>query len=459
MSSISHEEFNTVDMDTNPMKIGTLTYTKMGLIALFIWMLWGDFCFTLMEILIPQLLPLTMKKLNASNALIGLFVGSLPAMLNMIINPIVSFKSDRTRTKWGRRRPFLFFATPFVTIFLIGLGWAPYLAKWLTTNILTSVNPVTMAFVMVGICAISFQVFNMFVGSVFYYIFADVVPQKYMGRFMSCFRVVGAAAGFVFNRYILGFADTDSAWIFTGVSLLYFVSFMLMCFKVKEGEYPPPADTEERKNFFSSIKLYFKECFSNPYYRWFFLGTGLNAVSVVCRAMFNIFFATKTLGLQLDAYGKIMSWGMIIGLVLYVPLGYLVDKLHPIRVYIFGITLVVFTNIFGFFLIHDKRTFFIFSMLLAVVYVIQVASTLPMYAALLPKARWGQFCSAQAMFQAILLIVANYGGGLFIDFIGSYRFIYVWDALFTSVALVAMYFVYVGWKRYGGYHHYVAPEE
>lgn len=35
---------------------GTLTYTKAGLFVLFAWLLWGDFCFTLMEAAAPNCL-------------------------------------------------------------------------------------------------------------------------------------------------------------------------------------------------------------------------------------------------------------------------------------------------------------------------------------------------------------------------------------------------------------------
>jgi len=72
----------------DPMRVGTLTYTKLGLVLLFVWMLWGDFWFAMMGVeLIPRLLPLSLKTFEASNALIGLVVGSLASVINMIVNP------------------------------------------------------------------------------------------------------------------------------------------------------------------------------------------------------------------------------------------------------------------------------------------------------------------------------------------------------------------------------------
>jgi hypothetical protein len=49
-----------------------LTYTKAGLFVLFSWLLWGDFCYTLMEAVVPSILPLKLKGLGCSNWLMGL---------------------------------------------------------------------------------------------------------------------------------------------------------------------------------------------------------------------------------------------------------------------------------------------------------------------------------------------------------------------------------------------------
>ena len=109
-----------------PYSVGTLHYTLGGVLAVCGWMLWGGFCYSMLAyVLVPTLLPLTLDSFHASGALIGLVVGSIPAAMNLVMNPILSTTSDRTRTKWGRRIPYLAFATPFVALFLILLGWTP----------------------------------------------------------------------------------------------------------------------------------------------------------------------------------------------------------------------------------------------------------------------------------------------------------------------------------------------
>lgn len=112
-------------------RCGTLVYTRAGLFLLFTWLLWGDFCFSLMENIWPNLLPLMLKSQGASNAILALVITTIPSAMNFVLNPIISTASDRFRSRWGRRIPFLLFATPFVVGFLVLLGFAPDLARML----------------------------------------------------------------------------------------------------------------------------------------------------------------------------------------------------------------------------------------------------------------------------------------------------------------------------------------
>jgi Na+/melibiose symporter-like transporter len=115
--------------------VGTLKYNKLQLCLLFGYLLMGGFTYCMLAYtLIPTLLPLTLDSFGASGAIIGLVVGSIPAGMNMVMNPILGTNSDRCRTRWGRRIPFLAFATPFVTVFMILIGWMPQFMDFIKNN-------------------------------------------------------------------------------------------------------------------------------------------------------------------------------------------------------------------------------------------------------------------------------------------------------------------------------------
>ena len=113
---------------------GTLTYTKIGLFNLFTWILWGDFCLCLMEMVIPAILPLKLKDLGCPNWMMGFILSTIPSIMGMAIGPYVSFKSDRCRSRWGRRIPFMLFTLPFLCISLCLLGFSEEIRGFLQSR-------------------------------------------------------------------------------------------------------------------------------------------------------------------------------------------------------------------------------------------------------------------------------------------------------------------------------------
>ncbi len=62
-------------------------------------------------------------------------MSTLPNIINSVFNPIVSFKSDRYRSRWGRRIPFIVMTLPFLVLSLIGLGYTSVLGRWVSATI------------------------------------------------------------------------------------------------------------------------------------------------------------------------------------------------------------------------------------------------------------------------------------------------------------------------------------
>ncbi len=93
-------------------RCGTLLYTQASLFVLFSWLLWGDFCFSLMENIWPNVLPFILKAEGAPNLLLSLLVTTIPNAMNFVLNPIISTASDRYRSpgadafrfSWSLRR-------------------------------------------------------------------------------------------------------------------------------------------------------------------------------------------------------------------------------------------------------------------------------------------------------------------------------------------------------------------
>lgn len=222
-------------------RVGTLVYTYRGLVIVFFWMLFGDFCFTMMEGVVPSLVPVMLKDISISNATIGLIAGTIPNILNLLFAPVVSYRSDRHRGKWGRRIPYLVLFSPIVAGCVVLTGYAPSIGAGLHGMLFArfgSISNGQVIFFSVAVCSILFQFFNVFVYYVYYYLFNDVIPQQFLGRFYALFRVVGAGGGIVFSRYFLGAAEKHPHAVFLSIAIIYLSVFLVMSWRVKEGEYP-----------------------------------------------------------------------------------------------------------------------------------------------------------------------------------------------------------------------------
>lgn len=452
---------------------GTLTYTKVGLFTLVAWMLWGDFCYTLMEAVVPSILPLKLKDLGCSNWMMGMIMSTIPGIFGMTVCPYISFKSDRYRSKWGRRIPFIIWTMPFLCASLVLLGWSEEISAWLRINsaFMNAYSPEAVTIGLIAIFMILFQFFNDFVASVFAYLFNDVVPPQFLSRFMGLFRIAGIVGSAVYNFFVFKYAESHMREIFTGAAILYFFGFGMMCLKVKERQYPP-LEEEEKKNSrgFAAIKSYFTESFSHKMYWMIFVG---NAFSAIAAAMvcFNVFFQ-KEMGLSLDQIGKLAAIMAAAMLAATYFAAVFIDRWHPVRItaYAVAFSLIgiamnwvwIFVklpgDIYFWLCIGTNMTTAFYSALAA------VAGT-PRQMRLFPQSRYGQFCSAQAMLKWLCVIGSGATAGLFIDVVRrfcpspdfAYRFNFVWTLVFSGFSVLFGIFVYREWLKMGGDHHYHPP--
>ncbi|MFZ5828268.1 MAG: MFS transporter [Bacillota bacterium] len=100
----------------------------------------GFFAISLMWPIYNVYMPILYSKFVASKALIGVLM-TLDNWLALTITPVVGILSDRTRTRFGRRIPYLLVGAPVAAIFmaLIPLGWATSLALFVTFAVMMNV--------------------------------------------------------------------------------------------------------------------------------------------------------------------------------------------------------------------------------------------------------------------------------------------------------------------------------
>jgi MFS family permease len=443
--------------------VGTLTYTTAGLVVVFCWLLWGDFAWSMRDRAIPPTVQLLLYKFGASNLVAGLLFGTLPPAIGLILGPIISYKSDRHRGRWGRRIPFILLPTPIIVLSIAGLAFSPQIGgcvdKWLGPH---SWGMNSSVLICMALFWMLFEFSATIANSVYIALINDVVPQEVLGRFFGLFRALSLIAGIIFTHWYMGKAETAYVWIFLGIGAIYGIGVTLMCLKVKEGEYPlhPPMDTGRNiRGFIQATKTYFQECFGNKYYWWLFGSITLAGVGTGGPVNLSSVFFAKSVHMDLTLYGNCLALTYCFSLGLAYPLGWLADRFHPLRVGMVALGLYVMVTLWGGFFARDSQTFAIALVAHGIVVGIWNTATASLLLRLLPKAEFAQFASAGGIINAVAwMMLAPVSGFILDHFHLDYRYTFFMGFGLTILGLLGLLVVHGKFTALGGPDHYAAPE-
>lgn len=448
----------------NTYTVGTLRYSRAGLFILFAWLFWGIFCSSMLgkvSVIFPTYL---LKVEGVSNTTATLLMSTIFQSMVVFLCPAISFRSDRTRSRWGRRIPYMLFTLPPLCLFVAGLGFSPRIAAMLRMSSVPEwlhLSPTTVGMGVIVFMLIGYYFFNLFVGSVLYYLYADVVPQAMLGRFLGLARMVGIFADFLFRRFLFQYSLDYMEWIFAGIAVLYFFGFGLMCLRVKEGQYPPVEDITDRTSILAQVRLYFSECFIHPVYVLLFLQSAFRTFAAAASVGTIVFL--MGLGVDMRFQGEVGAWIAVFSVMLPYPFGWLVDKCHPLRIYLLATMLAVPMEIAFFFGMQGPSSYIVCAAVGAIHFQLVSSASIPVLISLFPADKYGQFCSANAMVRSFAAVLGGLAAGPFLDHVtrnGSmtdgYRYMYLWIATFNAAAVVCLLAVYRHWRRLGG-SAYIAP--
>src|SRR5689334_564425 len=86
----------------------------MTLLPLYAFLLAGDLAWSLKERAVQELVKAQLREFSRDPVLLNILFGVLPALIALFAAPAVGAWSDRTRSRFGRRIPFLLVLTPLL---------------------------------------------------------------------------------------------------------------------------------------------------------------------------------------------------------------------------------------------------------------------------------------------------------------------------------------------------------
>lgn len=431
--------------------VGTLRYDKRQLVALFFWLMWNDFSLMLIE-QVNGLNGILMKDRGATFTQIAILT-AIGGFVLPWINPCVSTWSDRCRTPWGRRRPFLLTAAPLFALFLGITPYMPdlheYLARFPICESVLRHLPIDGGVLFIGTSSLFAGVFNSVVLAIFSYLYWDVVPETVMGRFQSLSKTATLLAGLIWSFFIYGLAEHHPKMVYTGTATFCLVIYMVSVWQIKEGEYPPP-DTHKYGGAIGAIKTYFVECFSASYFLWIYLASLFYQMGNAGN-WYQFNYLHYDLKLDLSTIGQTQGFAnaitTVFGLLFGFLIGALTDRLKPVRLISWSVLLMALLVFASYFYVHDRATYLVsfclFSIANFAFNVILGAFTIEVF----PRDKLGQFCSAQAVSYQVLVSLLNPLFGMFFDWIHNNRVSFLWTAIFYTFSALTYVKIAYNWRR------------
>lgn len=378
-------------------KAGTLVYDKKGLIKLFFWLYVGQFTFWIEHIAIPLLFPLLMSQ----KGFVAAEIGSLWALYPLgalVLFPLIGTLSDRTRTKWGRRRPWDLLTTP---VWFIGLLALPFIED-------QNYGQAMICMILIGFAGAGSNVLTGF--------YNDVVPPELLGRFNAGMRMLGSLGGILVNLVALRLFDGAPILVFVSLAVIGFCGEMLMLFMVKEGEYPPPPP---KTSILKTVGGFLKEGFANRYIIFLWLTMGMTALGGPVMGIYFNNFITNTetgLGYSSTQLGYMGAIGTALSMVLILPAGWFVDRFGPKKIWMWGGSLVGLSNLSMYFFATSFVSVTILYTIYATVNILMIATLLPVMYSFMPKDKFGQLNGSNQIVTRLLQIFGATTLGALITF-------------------------------------------
>jgi maltose/moltooligosaccharide transporter len=451
--------------------VGTLKYTGRGMVIVFLWLFWGDMVFQLSESVFPNSIGLQLDRLGVPKEWIGYLKGTAAAVVGVIMVPVIGFRSDRTRSRWGRRIPYIWWTIIPVSVSLAALGFTDDIGAWIRASDWPArlhIEPMTMIIAVVGTMIVLFDVSNMFVSTVWFFLLRDVVPNKYLVRFMAMFGMVATMMNITWNAWFAERVETHTRSLYLGAAALYLIGFTIICLTVKEGEYPPPEKVDARdsllKRFGKATTLYFTQCFEHPLILMVYVGQALFVFTLACQAYQQLYYL-RYLNFTLQEQARYWMWQCVGVLIIKFPIGWTIDKfIHPMKSTLYSslfllplpwLYFFVADYQFAWFFLPAYTMWVLINMYQCPLTQYYYLSIYPLQTKLFPAQQFGQFMSANSMVGSFVAIFAGALGATFMGWtnrkFGQYgnAFNFAWQGVFALIAFTVTWVTYRYWKLYG----------
>ncbi len=380
----------------------------------------GFFGISLIWPIFNNFVPIFLKGFGLSATLVG-FVMTWDNYLNMFVQPVVGERSDHTRTRFGRRKPWMLAGAPLAAVFFVFIPALRSVAAVMFAILLTNFG---MALFRAPTVAL----------------LGDVFPPHQRSTANGVINFMGGVGAIV--AFLVGGALYKLGRItpFAFGSIMMLISVALVVLFIQEPDPPDEIPESERMSFLDNLREVMNAADRSGLYIllailcWFI---GYNAVETWLSS-----FGKFTLGIN-EGRMSMLTSGLALMFVLFaIPSGLLATRFGRRRVILVGIGGLVLLFLYGM-AVQSEAMLIPLLVLGGVFWALINVNSLPMVYDVGGDQRIGAFTGLYYLASNIAAVAGPQVVGILIDVTGgNYRIMWLFSAVFMALAGVLMYRVH-----------------
>lgn len=361
---------------------------------------------------IIPLMQLRLKSAGVSDSVLGMITGANSWIYSYLVM-YFAWRSDHTRSRLGRRLPYLLISAPAIICALV--MFPLFSIAW----VLVAIYMVKAIFM--DIKAATIPLLNI-----------DCVPRNRLARVNALNAMALCVVNFLALRYGMGLADHHPYLPYcVGAALLVCTTSLGILF-IKE----PPVTPEPRGTFkpWSAMAIAWQDRKAIL----LMLGVGLMQTAAAMYFAWIWLFADKVLQLDRKGLGEIMAWGTLVPLFLSYLAGALIDRFQGMRMVVFYWLLAVTGCLWVAIKVDSPVTLIIGGILFALMNPFYIAVDVKVYREADPK-NVGSITSTNSCLRGIIVGLATLISGFLVEwFGGNYRVAFLFGACTTTLGLICI---------------------
>lgn len=223
--------------------------------------------------------------------ILGYLMGTAQ-VIYLIASPLLGLWSDRTRSRLGRRRPFMAWGLALGTLSLVGMAMAP--------NILLVGAAWVLA--MLGLCTVQAAIFTLQ---------ADRLPEEQRGKVSGLTGLVGQVAPVIGVTAIVPFSS-NTLLVFLIPATLGAVLVVPYLIRAKDADSRSLARSTERVSVREVAASYVFNPRENPDFAWNWIGRFVFFLGLYANTTYSTFFYAQRLDIPVnEVAGTVAALGLI----------------------------------------------------------------------------------------------------------------------------------------------------